>query len=38
MTRDIFYSLKVLPITWFYGDADPTDAPGIKTLFGPAKP
>tara|TARA_B100000949_G_scaffold230661_1_gene241501 strand:- start:813 stop:2150 length:1338 start_codon:yes stop_codon:yes gene_type:complete len=30
--------LKVLPIKWFYGDAEPTDEPNIKTVFGPAKP
>jgi hypothetical protein len=24
MTRPILYNLNVLPITWFYGDADPT--------------
>ena len=31
--------LKVLPIKWFYGDADPTEEPpNIKTLAGPAKP
>ena len=29
--------LKVLPIKWFYGDADPTgEPPNIKTLTGPA--
>ena len=30
--------LKVMPIRWFYGDAEPEDDSNIKTSYGPAKP